>query len=102
MGIHLILHFDLRAFVKKKGRNTVTVDDLVRVITPKGRGEDFRFSSLWFSFQTIIGHMEAGSNCISAWSMFLLDLGHIVLGFAICSFLSETCMCFSLSLSLSL
>ncbi|KAF5958653.1 hypothetical protein HYC85_005878 [Camellia sinensis] len=26
-----------RAFVKKKGRNNVTVDDLVHVITPKGR-----------------------------------------------------------------
>ncbi|GMH06844.1 hypothetical protein Nepgr_008684 [Nepenthes gracilis] len=27
-----------RAFIKKKGRNNVTVDDLVHVITPKGRG----------------------------------------------------------------
>ncbi|KAM7464741.1 hypothetical protein LguiA_032862 [Lonicera macranthoides] len=27
-----------RAFVRKKGRNNVTVDDLVHVITPKGRG----------------------------------------------------------------
>ncbi|KAM7277673.1 hypothetical protein ACFE04_004807 [Oxalis oulophora] len=27
-----------RAFVKKKGRNNVTVDDLVHLITPKGRG----------------------------------------------------------------
>ncbi|XP_042500842.1 transcription and mRNA export factor ENY2-like [Macadamia integrifolia] len=26
-----------RAFTKKKGRNNVTVDDLVHVITPKGR-----------------------------------------------------------------
>ncbi|KAF5457391.1 hypothetical protein F2P56_021495, partial [Juglans regia] len=26
-----------RAFVKKKGRNNVTVDDLVHLITPKGR-----------------------------------------------------------------
>ncbi|XP_038703402.1 transcription and mRNA export factor ENY2 [Tripterygium wilfordii] len=26
-----------RAYVKKKGRNNVTVDDLVHVITPKGR-----------------------------------------------------------------
>ncbi|CAK9143308.1 unnamed protein product [Ilex paraguariensis] len=26
-----------RAFVKKKGRNNVTVDDLVHVVTPKGR-----------------------------------------------------------------
>lgn len=26
-----------RALIKKKGRNNVTVDDLVRVITPKGR-----------------------------------------------------------------
>ncbi|RXH89256.1 hypothetical protein DVH24_031613 [Malus domestica] len=27
-----------RAFIKKKGRNNVTVDDLVHVMTPKGRG----------------------------------------------------------------
>ncbi|XP_057486115.1 transcription and mRNA export factor ENY2-like isoform X2 [Actinidia eriantha] len=27
-----------RAFTRKKGRNNVTVDDLVHVITPKGRG----------------------------------------------------------------
>ncbi|XP_030544654.1 transcription and mRNA export factor ENY2 [Rhodamnia argentea] len=26
-----------RAFIKKKGRNNVTVDELVHVITPKGR-----------------------------------------------------------------
>ncbi|CAN6702907.1 unnamed protein product [Malus baccata var. baccata] len=26
-----------RAFIKKKGRNNVTVDDLVHVMTPKGR-----------------------------------------------------------------
>ncbi|KAG2706629.1 hypothetical protein I3760_05G112400 [Carya illinoinensis] len=26
-----------RAFARKKGRNNVTVDDLVQVITPKGR-----------------------------------------------------------------
>ncbi|XP_050233755.1 transcription and mRNA export factor ENY2 [Mercurialis annua] len=26
-----------RAFVKKKGRNNVTVDDLIHVITPRGR-----------------------------------------------------------------
>ena len=27
-----------RQFARKKGRNNVTVDDLVQVITPKGRG----------------------------------------------------------------
>ncbi|MFQ6648007.1 hypothetical protein Gotur_021630 [Gossypium turneri] len=26
-----------RSYVKKKGRNNVTVDDLVHLITPKGR-----------------------------------------------------------------
>ncbi|KAG7978811.1 hypothetical protein I3843_05G100400 [Carya illinoinensis] len=26
-----------RAFARKKGRNNVTVDDLVQVVTPKGR-----------------------------------------------------------------
>ncbi|KAJ6960600.1 transcription and mRNA export factor ENY2-like [Populus alba x Populus x berolinensis] len=26
-----------RAFIKKKGKNNVTVDDLIHVITPKGR-----------------------------------------------------------------
>lgn len=30
--------FSKRAFARKKGRNNVTVDDLVHVITPKGRG----------------------------------------------------------------
>ncbi|CAN1273460.1 Transcription and mRNA export factor ENY2 [Linum perenne] len=30
-----------RAFIKKKGRDNVTVDDLVHVITPKGRGFHF-------------------------------------------------------------
>ncbi|RRT54610.1 hypothetical protein BHE74_00048780 [Ensete ventricosum] len=30
-----------RAYARKKGRNNVTVDDLVHVITPKGRGEHF-------------------------------------------------------------
>lgn len=29
-----------RAFTKKKGRNNVTVDELVHLITPKGRGEE--------------------------------------------------------------
>ncbi|KAL8474866.1 hypothetical protein ACS0TY_031328 [Phlomoides rotata] len=32
-----------RAFVKKNGRDNVTVDDLVRAITPKGRGTLFQF-----------------------------------------------------------
>ncbi|KAG5527039.1 hypothetical protein RHGRI_028086 [Rhododendron griersonianum] len=27
-----------RAFIKKKGRTNVTVDDLIHLITPKGRG----------------------------------------------------------------
>lgn len=38
----------LRAFARKKGRNNVTVDDLVQVITPKGRGE---FISIFFSLK---------------------------------------------------
>jgi hypothetical protein len=53
LGIDLILLFNLRAFVKKKGRNNVTVDDLIHVITPKGRGKDFCCVFLWFSFQTL-------------------------------------------------
>lgn len=40
---------DGRSFIKKKGRNNVTVDDLVHVITPKGRGKSFFLSSLRFS-----------------------------------------------------
>lgn len=32
----LTLIYD-RAYIKKKGRNNVTVDDLVHLITPKGR-----------------------------------------------------------------
>ncbi|KAJ7013828.1 hypothetical protein NC653_003455 [Populus alba x Populus x berolinensis] len=35
---HAALHEFWKAFIKKKGRNNVTVDDLVHVITPKGRG----------------------------------------------------------------
>lgn len=35
-----------RAFVKKKGRNNVTVDELVHVITPKGRGIEILFLRL--------------------------------------------------------
>ncbi|XP_038974333.1 transcription and mRNA export factor ENY2 isoform X3 [Phoenix dactylifera] len=27
-----------RAYARKKGRNNVTVDDLIHVVTPKGRG----------------------------------------------------------------
>lgn len=34
-----------RAYTRKKGRNNVTVDDLVHVITPKGRGRFFFFFS---------------------------------------------------------
>lgn len=30
-----------RAYARKKGRKNVTVDDLVQVITPEGRGEHF-------------------------------------------------------------
>ncbi|KAF6150079.1 hypothetical protein GIB67_002861 [Kingdonia uniflora] len=30
-----------RAFVRKKGRNNVNVDDLIQVMAPKGRGEWF-------------------------------------------------------------
>lgn len=38
-----------RAFVKKKGRNNVTVDDLVHVIMPKGRGKNSFFPFLYCS-----------------------------------------------------
>jgi hypothetical protein len=30
-----------RAYARKKGRDNVTVDDLIHVITPKGRGKFF-------------------------------------------------------------
>ncbi|KAA8548234.1 hypothetical protein F0562_004505 [Nyssa sinensis] len=40
-----------RAFIKKKGRNNVTVDDLVHVITPKGRGKEGLLS---FFFSVIL------------------------------------------------
>lgn len=35
-----------RAYARKKGRNNVTVDDLIHVITPKGRGKRFFLHSL--------------------------------------------------------
>ena len=31
------------AYIKKKGRNSVTVDDLVHLTTPKGRGKNLFF-----------------------------------------------------------
>jgi len=36
--VHLLFVFVCRAYARKKGRNNVTVDDLIHVITPKGRG----------------------------------------------------------------
>lgn len=39
-----------RAYIKKKGRNNVTVDDLVHLITPKGRGK-YLFNFLLFLLQ---------------------------------------------------
>lgn len=40
--------FFYRDFVKKKGRNNVTVDELVHVITPKGRGIELITSQIYF------------------------------------------------------
>uniref|UniRef100_A0A2P2K9Y7 Transcription and mRNA export factor SUS1 n=1 Tax=Rhizophora mucronata TaxID=61149 RepID=A0A2P2K9Y7_RHIMU len=37
-----------RALIQKKGRNNVTVDDLVHVITPEGRGGDFFLQLLFY------------------------------------------------------
>ncbi|GMY13083.1 transcription and mRNA export factor ENY2 [Fagus crenata] len=49
-----------RAVIKKKGRNNVTVDDLVHAITPMGRGKDFYCSFLRFLFfQSVIIYREA-------------------------------------------
>jgi hypothetical protein len=36
-----------RAFIKKKGKNNVTVDDLIHVITPKGRGRGSSVSEVY-------------------------------------------------------
>lgn len=44
--MHLPLVFMCRAYARKKGRNNVTVDDLIHVITPKGRGKRFFLHSL--------------------------------------------------------
>lgn len=33
-----------RAFAQKKGRDNVTLDDLVQLLTPKGRGEFYPFA----------------------------------------------------------
>lgn len=44
-----------RAYARKKGRNNVTVDDLVHVITPKGRGEHF--------YEEFFCHLVKGSPC---------------------------------------
>lgn len=42
----------LRAFVKKNGKDNVTVDDLVRAITPKGRGNKLTHPVICSSFNT--------------------------------------------------
>ncbi|KAB5516291.1 hypothetical protein DKX38_026939 [Salix brachista] len=41
-----------RAFIKKKGSNNVTVDDLVHVITPKGRGGGSSVSEVYLLLST--------------------------------------------------
>ncbi|KAG2682568.1 hypothetical protein I3760_05G230300 [Carya illinoinensis] len=52
-----------RAFARKKGRNNVTVDDLVQVITPKGRdtlwGSEFRSSMVFFIRELFIYFLVA-------------------------------------------
>ncbi|XP_027100334.2 transcription and mRNA export factor ENY2 isoform X1 [Coffea eugenioides] len=44
-----------RAFARKRGRNNVTVDDLVHVITPKGRG-NYCVLCLRNLHWTVLGH----------------------------------------------
>ncbi|KAG6741613.1 hypothetical protein POTOM_053692 [Populus tomentosa] len=41
-----------RAFIKKKGKNNVTVDDLIHVITPKGRGGGSSVSEVYLLLST--------------------------------------------------
>jgi hypothetical protein len=41
-----------RAFIKKKGKNNVTVDDLIHVITPKGRGRGSSVSEVYLLLST--------------------------------------------------
>ncbi|XP_052198128.1 transcription and mRNA export factor ENY2 [Diospyros lotus] len=45
-----------RAFIKKKGRNNVTVDDLIHLITPKGRASvpDYIKAELLQRIQTFL------------------------------------------------
>ena len=66
-----------RAYARKKGRNNVTVDDLIHVITPKGRGKwsflplDFFFwLQLEFFSQISLYAQKNNSLCVFAWFVF--------------------------------
>lgn len=51
-----------RAYARKKGRNNVTVDDLIHVITPKGRGQ-WSFLPLDFFFRMHLEFFSQISIC---------------------------------------
>ncbi|PIN09343.1 hypothetical protein CDL12_18072 [Handroanthus impetiginosus] len=56
-----------REFARKKGRNNVTVDDLINVITPKGRGEFFPIHLC--IFELLIGEPKAFAQIASDFDM---------------------------------
>lgn len=61
-----------RAFTRKKGRANITLDELVRSITPKGRGA---FIS---QYCTISGILVEVSRCLRSWAC-LQNLPSLVL-----------------------
>lgn len=61
--------FGSRAFTRKKGRNNVTVDDLVHVISPKGRGEYNYNLHFLYPIPLFVTYMEE-----QILSIFVLDM----------------------------
>lgn len=79
-----------RAYAKKKGRNNVTVDDLVHVITPKGRGESSLLNLFILLFEIVSSNLQllmfiGEKLCISITSNFAICTSDIKKLFQQCS-----------------
>lgn len=54
-------HSFSRSYARKKGRNNVTVDDLIHVITPKGRGKHSTIANLYHSLNAWQNNVNFGA-----------------------------------------
>lgn len=78
--------FFKRAFTRRKGRNNVTVDDLVHVITPKGRGGYISvYVSIFHNERTgcflgACGHLQFSCWCFCCESYILCSWNWLSLG----------------------